>query len=304
MTFPDIKEVILRCKNKVNLKAYSIDFAKGYCYGVINTSNRINEDEYNELSRMIDDAFDSKEECDMPENEAIFRLKSMEYDAIERNGYIRMDGRHKELAMAIQALKTIQSIKKVFPELTDKDLEMTANCLEELLQYRAIGTVEECRVAVERMKPKGGHVVEKLTCKYDEQNVLRAMCTFDKESTEEPDDCISCDEICAENDGYDCENCPIQKAFDKLAAYEALGVSPEQIKEMDRLYTEKCKEVAKLQEHISKEQGDLIKRSELVDRFKQLKGSDMLANMFISDVIKEINKLPAAKNICDCGLCS
>lgn len=89
--------------------------------------------------------------------------------------------------------------------------------------------------------------MEKLTCKYNEGNVLRAMCTFDKESTEEPDDCVCCDEICAENDGHGCENCPIQKAFDKLAAYEALGVSPEQIKEMDRLYTEKCQELAELQ---------------------------------------------------------
>lgn len=62
MNFSAIKEVILRCKNKVNLKSYSNDFAKGYCYGVINTSNRINEDEYNALSRMIDDVFDGKGE--------------------------------------------------------------------------------------------------------------------------------------------------------------------------------------------------------------------------------------------------
>lgn len=62
MNFSAIKEVILRCKNKVNLKLYSNDFAKGYCYGVINTSNRINEDEYNTLSRMIDEVFDSKGE--------------------------------------------------------------------------------------------------------------------------------------------------------------------------------------------------------------------------------------------------
>ena len=55
MNFTAIKEVILRCKNKVNLKVYSMDFAKGYCYGVINTSNKINEDEYNELAKIIDD---------------------------------------------------------------------------------------------------------------------------------------------------------------------------------------------------------------------------------------------------------
>lgn len=58
MNFEAIKEVILRYKNRVDLKMYSGDFAKGYCYGVINTSNKINEDEYNELSKMIDDVFD------------------------------------------------------------------------------------------------------------------------------------------------------------------------------------------------------------------------------------------------------
>lgn len=61
MNFNAIKEVILRCKNNVNLKRYSMDFAKGYCYGVINTSNKIDDVEYNELSKMIDDVFDSKE---------------------------------------------------------------------------------------------------------------------------------------------------------------------------------------------------------------------------------------------------
>ena len=61
MNFDAIKEVILRCKNNVNLKRYSMDFAKGYCYGVLNTSNKINEDEYDALSKMIDDVFNSKE---------------------------------------------------------------------------------------------------------------------------------------------------------------------------------------------------------------------------------------------------
>lgn len=42
---------------------------------------------------------------------------------------------------------------------------------------------------------------------------------------------------------------------------------------------------------------DLISRSELIDRFKQLKGSDSLANMFVADVIKEIKKQPVAYNL-------
>lgn len=54
----NIKEIILRCKNKVDSKMYSRDFAKGYCYGVINSSSKITQDEYNELAKMIDDTFD------------------------------------------------------------------------------------------------------------------------------------------------------------------------------------------------------------------------------------------------------
>ena len=61
MDYKAIKEVILRYKGKVNKKLYSMDFAKGYCYGVLNTSNKINEDEYDALSKMIDDVFNSKE---------------------------------------------------------------------------------------------------------------------------------------------------------------------------------------------------------------------------------------------------
>ena len=35
-----------------------------------------------------------------------------------------------------------------------RDHEQLADWLEELKQYRAIGTIEECRVAVDKMKPK------------------------------------------------------------------------------------------------------------------------------------------------------
>lgn len=57
MNFDTIKEIIIRCKNNVDIKRYSTDFAKGYCYGVINTSNKIDDYEYNELTKMIDDVF-------------------------------------------------------------------------------------------------------------------------------------------------------------------------------------------------------------------------------------------------------
>lgn len=37
-----------------------------------------------------------------------------------------------------------------------------------------------------------------------------------------------------------------QKGIDRLADYENIGLTPEQMIEMDRLYTEKCREVAML----------------------------------------------------------
>ena len=39
------------------------------------------------------------------------------------------------------------------------------------------------------------------------------------------------------------------QAIDRLAAYEDLGVTPEQIKEIDRLYAEKCREVEELKRY-------------------------------------------------------
>lgn len=64
--------------------------------------------------------------------------------------------------------------------------------------------------------------MDRLTCYFDDEtSVLRGCCTFDRESEIEPDDCISCGEMCEEKDG-DCEDCPIQKAFNKMAEYEDL----------------------------------------------------------------------------------
>lgn len=38
----------------------------------------------------------------------------------------------------------------------------------------------------------------------------------------------------------------LQAGIDRLAAYEDIGLTPEQILEVDRLYAEKCREVAML----------------------------------------------------------
>lgn len=42
----------------------------------------------------------------------------------------------------------------VYPEPEDYAIEEAIEALKEVQQYRAIGTVEECREAVERQKPK------------------------------------------------------------------------------------------------------------------------------------------------------
>lgn len=39
-----------------------------------------------------------------------------------------------------------------------------------------------------------------------------------------------------------------QELVDALAAYEDTGLAPEQLRQIDRLYAEKCREVAKLQQ--------------------------------------------------------
>lgn len=64
--------------------------------------------------------------------------------------------------------------------------------------------------------------MDRLTCKCDGDNVLKELCIFDRESN--INDCLGCKEYCDTVDdlGGDCDNCAIQKAFDKLAEYEDL----------------------------------------------------------------------------------
>ena len=64
MKYEYIKQLIMQYKNKVNLKLCSNDYAKGFCMGVLSTmtASDISEDGYNELSKLVDDVFDSKGE--------------------------------------------------------------------------------------------------------------------------------------------------------------------------------------------------------------------------------------------------
>lgn len=60
---------------------------------------------------------------------------------------------------AIEWLKAISATQKESIHMNSllnrkEALHMAIQALEEIQQYRAIGTVEECREAVERMKPK------------------------------------------------------------------------------------------------------------------------------------------------------
>lgn len=60
--------------------------------------------------------------------------------------------------------------------------------------------------------------MERLTCIHEEIFALRDLCTFDKNN--KSIDCVSCAACCEEKIIGDCAICPIQNAFDKLAAYE------------------------------------------------------------------------------------
>lgn len=90
--------------------------------------------------------------------------------------------------------------------------------------------------------------MNKTICLFDGEPVPRSMCFFDRESSTEPDDCMSCNEVCEKYFEKGCKGCPIGLAFAVLAAYEATNLEPSQIMEIDRLYAEKCHELAVLQE--------------------------------------------------------
>lgn len=45
-------------------------------------------------------------------------------------------------------------------------------------------------------------------------------------------------------------NVPLWECIDKLGRYEDTGLTPEQIREIDQLYSEKCREVAEYQKKL------------------------------------------------------
>lgn len=54
----------------------------------------------------------------------------------------------------------------------------------------------------------------------------------------------------------DCDKCPVQECFEKLAEYEDTGLIPEQIREMSKMYKELATELGRYKK--AEEQGLLI----------------------------------------------
>lgn len=93
--------------------------------------------------------------------------------------------------------------------------------------------------------------MERLTIEYDGQYMPKEMCSIDRFG--EADDCETCDVMCEEFIETGCAECPIQKAFKRLAEYEDLGLIPNQIKELGNLYTEKCSQIKEIVKRLEKE---------------------------------------------------
>ena len=77
----------------------------------------------------------------MTENEAIELLRSMQNPK-------------QDYADVVCAPVFCTGFRFVYPGPEDYAIEEAIKALEEIQQYREIGTVEECRKAVERQKPK------------------------------------------------------------------------------------------------------------------------------------------------------
>lgn len=59
-------------------------------------------------------------------------------------------------------------------------------------------------------------------------------------------DNLECREVCQRQEDRGCTDCPIAKAFDRLAAYEDTGLEPEEIDSLPTLWMEKVKELLEI----------------------------------------------------------
>ena len=99
----------------------------------------------------------------------------------------------------------------------------------------------------------------------------------------------------------------------RLAKYEDIGLTPEQLLETDKMYLEKCEEVNQLKEQLElSREGDLISRKALLDRLNQsfqninyhpdlgdpAEGMEQeLFNEFLHDTIKLVKQQPVAYDV-------
>ena len=89
--------------------------------------------------------------------------------------------------------------------------------------------------------------MDRLTTEYIGTYAAKGLCTVDRLGN--ADDYLLCDymnaDYCKEfNDGEGgCGGCIIQRCIERLGQYEDIGLTPEQLLEIDKLYAEKCKEL-------------------------------------------------------------
>lgn len=69
----------------------------------------------------------------------------------------------------------------------------------------------------------------------------KALCSVGRDG--KVDDCDTCPDHCMTKGGV-CTDCVINECFKRLAEYEKTGLTPQQMMEIDKLYQEKCEELA------------------------------------------------------------
>ena len=90
--------------------------------------------------------------------------------------------------------------------------------------------------------------MEKLMIEFDGNYIPKKMCSIARNG--EVDEIDGCSDYCIDSCNGECTICAVQECFNRLAEYEKFELDPEQITEIDKLYAEKCREVAMLKKQI------------------------------------------------------
>lgn len=98
----------------------------------------------------------------------------------------------------------------------------------------------------------------------------------------------------------ECDGCDFnEKICKKLGEYEDTRLTPEQIKEIDRLYAEKCKELAEVKDLMD---DDLISKKEVLSTLEKVFNEYKMSfgehyGGFAEEVPKAIKSIPTACNM-------